>query len=133
MSNAVAMSLERQLDSGELLGASAFLARTGWAADELAGAELSHGLFRIEVGGAPAYPAFYADRRYDLETLESVSRLLGGVSSGAKWLFFTQPKGSLAVPAGPGETSRVARTPLEAIEAGDIERVKRVAVGFSQR
>lgn len=133
MSDEVAMSLGRQLDAGELLDASAFLARTGWTPDALEGSELPHGLFRIECGGEQAYPAFYADHRYDLRALESVSRLLGGVSSGAKWLFFTQPKGSLAVPAGPGETSRVARTPLEAIEAGDIERVKRAAVGFSQR
>jgi hypothetical protein len=112
-----------------LLDEATFLARAGWAADALAGPQLPHGLFRIEVGGAPTYPAFYADRRYDLRTLESVSRLLGDVSSGAKWLFFTQPKGSLAVPAAPG----MARTPLEAIEAGDIERVKHAAVGFSQR
>jgi len=133
MLDEVAMSFERQLIAGELLDANTFLSRTGWAADALAGAELPHGLFCIEVGGAQAYPAFCADRRYDLQTLESVSRLLGDISSGAKWLFFTQPKGSLAIPAAPGQRNGTARTPLEAMEAGDIDLVKRTAVGFSQR
>jgi hypothetical protein len=127
------MSFERQLISGELLDANTFLARTGWAASVLSETALPHGLFRIEVGGAQAYPAFYADRRFDLRTLESVSRLLGDVSSGAKWLFFTQPKGSLAIPAAPGQTNGTARTPLQAIEAGDVDLVKRAAVSFSER
>ena len=98
-----------------------------------------------------AYPAFYLDPRYSRKVLEAVSMMLGGLSGGSKWLFFTTAKASLACAKpcqqAPQRLSDVARarsdpsslgpviprTPLQALEEGDVEIVKRAAAGFAQR
>jgi len=126
-------TLRRLVATGQLLCGAGFLERTGWAPETLNAAVLPHGLFFLAVDGVRMYPAFYADRRYRIDALESTSRNLDGVSDGAKWLFFTQPKGSLALPAASGQEAGTPRTPLQAIEAGDVEAAARAAIGFSQR
>lgn len=126
-------TLRRLVATGQLLDAADFLKRTGWAPETLNAAVLPHGLFFLAIDGVPMYPAFYADPRYCIDALESTGRSLGGVSDGAKWLFFTQPKGSLALPAAPGQEAGTPRTPLQAIEAGDARAAERAAIGFSQR
>ena len=132
-SDLVQATFERLLATGELLDQATFLeSKPGWTVRSLARALRQHRLFRLEVGGVRAYPAFYADRRYDIHTLETVCKLLGDIPDGSRWLFFTQPKGSLAIPANQGQRG-VPRTPLQAIEAGEFDLVMRSAIGFSQR
>lgn len=62
------------------------------------------------------------------EELARVMARLGAMSSGAKYLFFTVPKGSLAR----AETGK-PRTPLEALADGDFDEVMRAAHGYSER
>lgn len=132
-SDLVQATCERLLATRALLDQATFLeSKRGWTTQSLARALRRHRLFRLQVGGVRGYPAFFADSRYDIDALESVSKLLGDVPDGGKWLFFTQPKGSLAIPANQGQ-SGVPRTPLQAIEAREFDLVIRAAIGFSQR
>lgn len=106
--------------------------------------------FFVELDGIRALPAFFLDPRYRVRDLEAVTKQLHGISDGAKWLFFTMPKGPLsrASPPTPLERSRnphevqsstgasepsnvVLRTPLQAIEDGDIELVLRAAAAYA--
>ena len=125
--------LQRLVATGQLLNAADFPKRTGWPAETLDAGLLPHGLFALSIDGFRLYPAFYADPRYCIYALESTSRNLANVSDGAKWLFFTQAKGSLALPSGSGRETGTPRTPLQAIEAGDVGAAVCAAVGFSQR
>ena len=120
--NEMKVDLEALLASGELVDGAEFYERTGWTQRELDSAVLDGRVFCLEVGGVGAYPTFYTDPRYNREHVEAVTQLLGDISGGSKWLFFTTPKGSLA-----------ARTPLAALVNGDLDRVKRAATGYAQR
>jgi hypothetical protein len=141
--------------SGALLETEAFLERSGWSREALDNAVAAHHLFRIAVGGVSAYPAFYLDTRYDRRELESVIELLGDLPGGSKWLFFTKPKASLSAPLAGSPTARARageaptwpvptegvyigpsgepRTPLQALEAGELLRVQRTAAAYAQR
>ena len=80
-------------------------------------------LFSIEspTGGA-YFPAFYAElKKYDLDTLGRVSQALGDLASASKYYFFTNRWMSLQ-----------SRTPLEAIEGGDVEKVIITAIVFAE-
>ena len=85
-------------------------------------------LFYVDLGARRGYPAFYADASLQRRQVEAVSKLLGKLSGGSGFLFFSTPKGSMARPE-----SGQARTPLQALRAGDFERVKRAAAGYAQR
>ena len=143
-------TFDAELASGLLLESAVFQQRAGWTRQALSKAVLARRIFFAEVGGVRAYPAFYLDSRYRRKDLEAITKLLGDLSGGSKWLFFTTPKGSLAVsksakslagrtmpPAQPRAdttpTTGRPRTPLQALEDGDIEFVKRVASGHSAR
>jgi hypothetical protein len=134
------------LVEGSLLTSAEFQKRVGWTRQALSRAVLANRILFLEVGGIRAYPAFYADRRYNRKDLETVTKLLGDLSEGSKWVFFTTAKGSLTRSAAvklvsrrPKEGSLTLdlaarmRTPLEAIEQGDMAMVKRAALGYAQR
>jgi hypothetical protein len=139
------------LARAELLAGSEFEVRDGRSRASIAKAVRTKRLFFIEFDGVRAYPAFFADTRYRRRDLESVTRALGDVSPGGKYLFFVLPKGSLYKDAerdAPsaerrGSDSSTAglfaslrassgRTPLQALEEGDIEAVLRAAAGYAQ-
>ena len=141
------------LARGELLESAEFQEQARWTRQALSRAVLAGRVFYLEVGGGiRAYPAFYLDPRYSRKDVESVTKLLGDISGGAKWLFFTTPKGSLASPNGASAEARAPnkprtkptsganhqlaggpRTPLRALEDGDVELVKRSAKAYAAR
>lgn len=79
-------------------------------------------IFALESGGDNYYPAFLADPRLERRRAERVTKTLGDLSSWEKWLFFTSPKASLG-----------RRTPIEAMQQGDYERVLRAAAAQAER
>jgi hypothetical protein len=76
-------------------------------------------LFSLDVGPNAYYPAFLADPDIDRRMLEKIVHLLGHLSGGSKWQFFTRPKGSLG-----------GMTPLEALKRGQLEQVEQAAQAF---
>ena len=154
--NKVQSTFDDLLATGELLESAEFQKRAGWTRQALSRAVLAGRIFYLEVGGVRAYPAFYFDLRYNRKDVESVTKLLDDISGGSKWLFFTTPKGSLAnanllAAEGLGATKAksrtkqlravngfttvpgVPRTPLRALEDGDVDLVKRSAKAYAER
>jgi hypothetical protein len=136
--NKVQSTFEALLASGELLGSSRFQEAMGWTSKALSRAVLAGRLFHLEVGAIRAYPTFYLDPRYNRKELEAVTKLLGGLSGGSKWLFFTTQTASLArsateLHAARASAARHARPPLQALKDGDIDKVKRAAIGYAER
>lgn len=136
--NKVQSTFETLRASGKLLESSRFQEQVGWTRQALSKAVLAGRVFHLEVGGVRAYPAFYLDLRYNRKDVEAVTKLLGDLSGGSKWLFFTTQKASLARSDAEPRVGRVlaasqARTPLQALEDGDLERVKRAATGYAER
>lgn len=105
-----------------LLDATTFAVRRGCALDALPQACIAHRIFCVTIDGAPQYPAFYVDPRFDRRRLESITKLLGCLAGGSKWQFFTRPKGSLG-----------SLSPLQALLAGRYEDVRASALAFSER
>jgi hypothetical protein len=68
------------------------------------------------------YPAFFADPRYDLALLETVSKALRADNGAAKFRFFTTPNAELE-----------NKTPLEVLAGGDLERVLAAVKTFRKR
>ena len=105
----------------ELLESAAFATRLGWTRQALSKALAARRVFFVEHQGARYFPAFYADKRYDRRHLEAITKLLGDLPGGAKLQFFLNPRGSLG-----------KRTPLQALERGQLADVKAAAEGFVQ-
>ncbi len=80
------------------------------------------GLFRVFVDGQARYPSFFADRRFDQQSLKAVCRKLGDLPGRSKWQFFITRKASLG-----------GITPLVALQQGMRKRVLIAAEGFAQR
>lgn len=114
--------LPELLRTRQALPAADFAQRLGWTRQALSKALAANRVFCFERGGDRYYPAFFTDKRYERRHIEAVSKLLGDIPGGAKWLFFTSPKGSL---------SRL--TPLQALERGKLAEVKAAAEGYAQR
>ncbi|MES2115431.1 MAG: hypothetical protein V4578_09800 [Pseudomonadota bacterium] len=72
--------------------------------------------------GRQLYPAFYAAAQLARSQLEKVTQALGDLPGPSKWQFFTTPKGSLG-----------GKTPLRALESGDLGPVLVTAAGFRER
>jgi len=72
-------------------------------------------------GGVTLCPAFFSDHKYNRRILEKISKELGELPGPSKWQFFTTPKRSLD-----------GKTPLEAIEKGQIDKVLVAATGFRE-
>lgn len=105
----------------ELLESAAFATRLGWTRQALSKALAARRVFFVEHRGARYFPAFYASKRYDRRHLEAITKLLGDLPGGAKLQFFLNPRGSLS-----------RRTPLQALERGQLVDVKAAAEGFVQ-
>lgn len=124
--NTMEASFNAALQQGVLIDSAGFQAACQQTPEAISEGVLAGRIFCVELDGVRAYPSFYLDSRYDRKQLEAVTKLLGDLSGASKLQFFSTPKGSLSLP------DRL-RTPLQAIEDGDIELVKRSALGFLQR
>lgn len=79
-------------------------------------------MFDLEApNGRKVVPAFYADARYDLKGLYSVSQALGELPGALKWIFFTRQRPSLA-----------GKSPLEALAEGRLEKVMLLASAYAE-
>jgi hypothetical protein len=119
--------IDTLLAKGELLDSLAFQVGAQFTRQALSKAVKARRLFYLEVGGVQAYPAFYLDRGLERKQIEAISKLLGDLSGGSKWLFFTQRSGFLALP----ETGE-PQTPLDALRHGRFEKVKQAARGRAE-
>ena len=114
-------ALLKSIKMQELLDSSNFTNRLDWTRQALNKALRANRVFFLEVRGDRYFPAFFTDPRHERRHLEAVSRLLGDVPGGGKWLFFTTPKGSLS-----------GLTPIQALDKGQLVAVKAAAERFSQ-
>lgn len=105
----------------ELLESALFVSRLGWTRQALSKALAARRVFFVEHRGTRYFPAFYADKRYDRRHLEAITKLLGDLPGGAKLQFFRNPRASVS-----------KRTPLQALERGQLSDVKAAAEGFVQ-
>ncbi|MBK4735658.1 hypothetical protein [Noviherbaspirillum pedocola] len=113
---------QRDLAEGRLLGAAAMRERLGISRQALSAALRAQRIFALlGPSGDYLYPAFFADPGLDRAVLEKVCRALGGLPGGAKWEFFTTPKGSLG-----------RKTPLQALAKGRIDAVLAAAAAFAE-
>lgn len=104
-----------------MLESGAFITRLGWTRQALSKALAARRVFLVEHREARYFAAFYADKRYDRRDLEAITKLLGDLPGGAKLQFWLNPRGSLS-----------KRTPLQALERGQLAAVKAAAEGFVQ-
>lgn len=130
-------TVARLREARELLQIAEFSQRAGMTSMEVAAAVQEHRLFLLTLGDEALIPAFFLSDRFDREQLESISTILADLSAVSKWLFFTTPRGSLAMPGnllnGLLVTDGEPRTPLQALEDGEFEAVKRCAESVASR
>ncbi|MEG0193424.1 MAG: hypothetical protein RR928_08390 [Comamonas sp.] len=116
-------STEAMVRKGQLVTPVEFQELMGWTTRQaVSKAAQSHRIFSLMHRAERYFPAFYADPAYDRRHLESVSKVLGDLPGGSKLQFFLTRKGSLG-----GET------PLQALAAGRVAKVKDVAAAFAQQ
>lgn len=110
--------IEKKLvaSSGEICDA------LGFTRQSLNKAVQENRMFYLQQGHRHYYPVFYADNRLSRPVLEDITRALGDIDGAQKWQFFTRPKGSLS-----------GKTPLEALQAGMVDKVLIAASGFVER
>ena len=106
----------------ELLESAAFADRLGWTRQALSKALAARRVFFIEHQGTRVLPRLVRrpavrPARY----LEAITNQLGDLPGGAKLQFFRNPRGSIQ-----------KRTPLQALERGQLADVKAAADGFVQ-
>jgi hypothetical protein len=110
----------KDVASKKLLTSGEMAARLGVTTQAITAAVRAHRMFVLAgPSGENFFPAFFADARYDRPVLWKVSKVLGGMSGGSKWDFFTNPRITLK-----------GKTPLEALAKGNIEEVMDVAAAF---
>jgi deoxyribodipyrimidine photolyase-like uncharacterized protein len=114
-------ALLKSIKMEELLDSSNFTKRLNWTRQALSKALRANRVFFLEARGDRYFPAFFTDPRHERRHLEAVSRMLGDVPGGGKWLFFTTPKGSLS-----------GLTPIQALDKGQLVAVKAAAERFTQ-
>ncbi len=124
------------MSDGSLLDSAEFQRRAGVTRQALSKAVLARRVFYLEHAGQRGYPSFYMDPAYERSQLEAVTKLLGDLSGGAKWVFFNTPRGSLATAGrlqdGVSTESGVPRTPLQALKAGELARVRAAAIAVAE-
>ena len=110
----------KDVASKKLLTSGEMAARLGVTKQALTAAVRTQRMFVLAgPSGEYFFPAFFADAKYDRPVLWKVSKVLGGLSGGSKWDFFTNPLISLK-----------GKSPLEALAKGNIEEVMDVAAAF---
>ena len=108
--------------SNTLLSEQAFASLRGCTSEFLVKARDAHRIFCVTIDGVPQYPSFYADQRFNRRQLGAITKVLGDLTGGSKWLFFTRPKGSLG-----------SVTPLDALLEGRFADVHATAQGYAER
>lgn len=112
--------LKQCLAKGELLLEDSLIQRLGWNHQQLEVAIASHRIFFLECGSTKCFPEFFSAASYQRRQVQLISEALGSVGSGAKWQFFSTPKGSLG-----------GLTPLQALSLGKFRAVERTARAFA--
>lgn len=115
-------SLEEMVKSGVLVTPHIFQALNGWKSRQAAWKAARAGrVFYISQQGERYFPAFYCDPAYDRKQLSAVTRALDDLPGGSKLQFFLSRRGSLN-----------GATPLQALQAGRIEKVLDIAAAFAE-
>lgn len=113
---------EALINKGQLLTPVEFQNLMGWASRQAVWkAAEGNRVFYLTYKAERYFPAFYGDPSYDRKHLEAVTKVLGDLPGGSKLQFFLTRKGSLG-----GET------PLQALAAGRVAKVKDVAAAFAE-
>jgi hypothetical protein len=113
---------EAMVDKGQLVDPVKFQELMGWKSRQAVWkAAAGNRVFFMEHQAKRYFPMFYADPAYQRSHLEAVTKILGNLPGGSKLQFFSTRKGSLG-----------GNTPLEALAAGDIAKVKSVAEAFAE-
>ncbi|WP_382161524.1 hypothetical protein [Hydrogenophaga sp. ANAO-22] len=113
---------ETMVNKGQLVPPTEFKDLMGWASRQAVWkAAESHRVFYLTYKAERYFPAFYCDPTYDRRHLEAVTKVLGDLPGGAKLQFFLTRKGSLG-----------GDTPLQALAAGRVAKVKDVAAAFAE-
>lgn len=110
------------IEQGHLVAPAEFQALMGWSTRQAVWKAVdSHRVFYLDFMAERYFPKFYADAAYGRKNLEAVTKVLGDLPGGAKLQFFVTRKGSLG-----GET------PLQALAAGRVAKVKDIAASFAE-
>ncbi len=113
---------EAMVKKGQLVPPTEFQGLMGWASRQAVWkAAESHRVFYLTYKAERYFPAFYSDPGYDRKHLEAVTKVLGDLPGGSKLQFFLSRKGSLG-----------GDTPLQALAAGRVAKVKDVAAAFAE-
>lgn len=110
------------IERGQLVTPLEFQRLMGWATRQAVWkAADSHRVFYLDHKAERYFPTFYGDPTYDRKQLEAVTQILGELPGGSKLQFFLTRKGSLG-----------GDTPLQALAAGRVAKVKDVAAAFAE-
>lgn len=113
---------EVMINKGQLLTPVEFQKLMGWATRQAVWkATQRNRVFYLTYKAERYFPAFYGDPSYDRKHLEAVTNVLGDLPGGSKLQFFLTRKESLG-----------ADTPLQALAAGRVAKVKEVAAAFAE-
>jgi hypothetical protein len=113
---------EALINKGQLLTPVEFQNLMGWASRQAVWkAAEGNRVFYLTYKAERYFPAFYGDPSYDRKHLEAVTKVLGDLPGGSKLQFFLTRKGSLG-----------GDTPLQALAAGRVAKVKDVAAAFAE-
>jgi hypothetical protein len=118
----VRAKLDQLVRGRELLPSAEFLTELGLSRQALSKAVGANRMFYVDFRGERYFPAFYANPMYRRAQLEAVTKVLGDLPGGAKLQFFSNRRGSLG-----------GATPLEALAAGKLQKVKDVAAAFADQ
>lgn len=119
---AEAAAVLARIERKELISRFELAARLDVSSDALDTAIESGQLFFISsANGEPYYPAFFADDQYAKGALRKVSQALGSLPGQSKYFFFTS------------KSTRLGRTPLEAVTMGRLADVLVSAEAFRER
>lgn len=116
-------STAEMVRQGHLISAAEFQKLMGWSTRKAVSSSLaSKRVFAIDLDSKRYFPSFFADPAYKRKHLEAVSKQLDDLPGGAKMQFFISRKGSLS-----------GNTVLEALAAGQLELVLRIATAYAEK
>lgn len=119
---ASAAAVSARIDNKELISGGDLALRLGINEAALSTARESGRVFFLcSQEGERFYPSFFADGRYDFNSLSQISQALGDLPGPSKYHFFTTKSHTLG------------STPLEALAEGRLVKVLNSAVGFNER
>ena len=113
---------EAMIGKGQLVDPVQFQELMGWKTRQAVWkAATDNRVFFMEHQSERYFPTFYADPAYQRAHLEAITKILGNLPGGSKLQFFLTRKQSLG-----------GKTPLEALAAGGLAKVKDVASAFAE-